>query len=103
MGNNFGIRINCRRASRNTAGYMYIYGAEIEVTYSVPTPHTITSSASIGTIDPDGDTTVYEGDSYTLNIYGVPEQPTVYDNGVDVSDNVVQHAVEHNSTITSVI
>lgn len=30
-GSNFGIRINCRRASRNTTGYMYIYGAEIEV------------------------------------------------------------------------
>lgn len=33
-GSNFGIRINCRRASRNTTSYMYIYGAEIEVDYT---------------------------------------------------------------------
>lgn len=35
-GANFGIRLNVRRNSRNTAGYMYIYGAEIEVTYTLP-------------------------------------------------------------------
>lgn len=37
-GSNFGIRINCRRSSRNTAATYYIYGAEIEVTYTVPEP-----------------------------------------------------------------
>ena len=41
-GSSFGIRINCRRASRNTTGYVYIYGAEIEVTYTVPEPATDT-------------------------------------------------------------
>lgn len=103
MGEDFGIRINCRRASRNTAGYVYIYGAEIEVTYTIPTPHTITSSTGAGTIDPDGETIVYEGDSYTLNIYGVPVSPTVYDNGNDVSAQVVQHEVGSGGTLTSVI
>lgn len=34
-GTNFGIRINCRRASRSTTGYMYIYGAEILVDYTL--------------------------------------------------------------------
>lgn len=33
-GNNFGIRINCRRNSRNTAATFYIYGAEILVDYT---------------------------------------------------------------------
>ena len=37
-GDNFGIRINCRRNARNTQSYYYIYGAEIDVTYEVPTP-----------------------------------------------------------------
>lgn len=37
-GANFGIRINCRRNAKNTQSYYYIYGAEIEVTYQVPTP-----------------------------------------------------------------
>ena len=37
-GDTFGIRINCRRNARNTTSYYYIYGAEIDVTYEVPTP-----------------------------------------------------------------
>ena len=37
-GNDFGIRINCRRNSRNTTSYYYIYGAEIDVEYEVPIP-----------------------------------------------------------------
>lgn len=36
-GSNFGIRINCRRSARNTTSYMYIYGAEIEVNYTLAT------------------------------------------------------------------
>lgn len=35
-GDTFGIRINCRRNAKNTQSYYYIYGAEIDVTYSVP-------------------------------------------------------------------
>lgn len=37
-GDNFGIRINCRRGSRTTAASFNIYGAEIEVDYTVPGP-----------------------------------------------------------------
>lgn len=37
-GNDFGIRINCRRNAKNTQSYYYIYGAEIDVTYTIPTP-----------------------------------------------------------------
>lgn len=39
-GSDFGIRINCRRNAKNTKSYYYIYGAEIDVTYTVPTPTT---------------------------------------------------------------
>lgn len=35
-GDNFGIRINCRRNAKNTQSYYYIYGAEIDVTYTEP-------------------------------------------------------------------
>lgn len=42
MGENFGIRINCRRNSRNTQATYYIYGAEIEVTYTVPSTVAVT-------------------------------------------------------------
>ena len=36
-GSNFGLRINCRRNAKNTQSYYYIYGAEIDVTYTAPT------------------------------------------------------------------
>lgn len=37
-GNNFGIRVSVRRSSKNTKGYLYVYGAEILVDYTVPEP-----------------------------------------------------------------
>ena len=43
------------RNSRNTTGYFYCYGVEIEVIYKVPDPRTITSVLSgNGTINPSG-------------------------------------------------
>ena len=36
-GSNFGIRVTCRRYARNTQSYYYIFGAEIDVTYTAPT------------------------------------------------------------------
>lgn len=66
-GSDFGIRINCRRSSRNTTSYIYIYGAEIEVTYTIPTPRTVTTTLTgNGTIDPSGTQTMYDGDEYNL-------------------------------------
>ena len=77
-GDNFGIRINCRRASRNTTGYMYIYGAEIEVTYTVSNPRTVTTTLTgNGTIDPSGTQTMYDGDDYNLVIEPTNESDEV--------------------------
>ena len=33
---NFGIRVTIRRSNKNKKSYVYIYGAEIEVTYDLP-------------------------------------------------------------------
>ena len=93
-GEDFGIRINCRRASRNTTGYMYIYGAEIEVTYTVLDPRTVTSTLSgNGTISPSGATTLYDGDEYTLTITptNTADTVTVTNNGVDVTEDLIAH------------
>ena len=88
-GSDFGISVCVRRSSKNTQGYLYIYGAEIDVTYTVPVNHTVTSSTSAGTINPSGATTVQEGASYSLTISGV-SSPTVTDNGVDVTSQLTQ-------------
>lgn len=45
-GSDFGIRINCRRNAKNTQSYYYIYGAEIEVTYTAETIHPTSVSVS---------------------------------------------------------
>ena len=91
-GNNFGIRINCRRASRNTVGYVYLQGAEIEVTYTVPNPRTITSTLTgNGTINPSGAQTYYDGDEYNLIITPTNQSDTVTvtNNGIDVTSQLV--------------
>lgn len=40
-GNNFGIRFQLNRSNKNTGSSLYIYGAEIEVTYTVPATETL--------------------------------------------------------------
>lgn len=101
-GEDFGIRINCRRASRNTTGYMYIYGAEIEVTYTVPDPRTITSTLSgDGTISPSGAITSYDGEEYELTITPTnkSDQVTATQDGVDITSQLVAHGL--GSTISA--
>lgn len=93
-GADFGIRINCRRSSRNTTGYMYIYGAEIEVDYTIPVSATVTSSLTgNGTISPSGATATYEGAEYTLTIIPTDKTATVTvtNNGADVTSQLVAH------------
>ena len=100
-GSNFGIRIPLRRASSDTADVVSIYGAEIEVTYTIPTPHTITSTLSgNGTIVPSGATTINEGESYELTITptNVSETVTATKNGTDITNDLVIHYVPGSTT-----
>lgn len=93
-GDDFGIRINCRRASRNTTGYMYVYGAEIEVEYTVPNPRTLDVSLSgNGTVTPAGTSTVYDDDEVEIVITpaDTSEAVTVTHNGTDVTGQLVAH------------
>lgn len=102
-GDDFGIRINCRRASRNTTGYMYIYGAEIEVTYTVPDPRTITSTLSgNGTISPSGAITTYDGEEYELTITPTNKSDTVTAtrDGVDITNQLVAHGAGSTVSVT---
>lgn len=87
-GSKFTIVVYVRRSSRKTTGYFYCYGAEIEVDYTIPTYHTVTSSTSIGTISPSGATSVLEGNDYTLTINA--SNPVATDNNVDVTSQLVR-------------
>ena len=101
-GDEFGIRINCRRASRNTTGYVYIYGAEILVDYTVPDPRTVVSSLNgNGTISPNGTITTYDGEEYQLTITPTNKSDTVTatKDGVDITSELVAHGSGQTLTI----
>ncbi len=103
-GSNFGIRINCRRASRNTTSYVYIYGAEIEVEYTMPVSATVTTTLNgDGTIDPDGVTSTYEGSEFVLTITPTNKNDTVTvtKDGVDITDQLVSHGSEQTVGLTA--
>lgn len=93
-GEDFGIRINCRRGSRNTAASFYIYGAEIEVDYTIPNPATVTTTLTgNGTIFPSGTTSTYEGAEFELTITPTDKSETVTatQDSVDITDQLVAH------------
>lgn len=91
-GRNFCIRLCNRRNSRNTTSYLYVYGAEILVDYSISTPYDITASGTGCAVKPSGTTTVYGGDNFTLHIES-DKKPTVTDNAVDVTSLLVEKTV----------
>lgn len=69
-GSDLAIRVNCRRSSRNTTAYLYVYGAEIEVDYTPSVTYTITSTITNGTILSDNPMTVSEGDDAVIQFNG---------------------------------
>lgn len=102
-GEDFGIRVNCRRSSRNTAASFNIYGAEILVDYTIPTPATVTTTLTgNGTISPSGSTSTYEGAEFTLTITPTDKSDTVTatQDGADITDQLVAHG--SGATLTAV-
>ena len=101
-GDDFGIRINCRRGSRNTSASFYIYGAEIEVDYTIPNPCTVTTTLSgNGTISPSGSTSTYEGAEFELTITPTDKSETVTatQDGVDITSQLVAHGAGADVTV----
>ena len=96
-GSNFGIRFCVRRSGGgggSSTGYYYIYGAEIEVDYTLPDPAVVTSTLSgSGTIDPSGAYSTYKDTEYTLTITPTDTSDTVTatKDGVDITSELVAH------------
>lgn len=101
-GAEFGIRINCRRNSRNTAASHYIYGAEIEVNYTIPNPRTVTTTLTgDGAINPLGATNTYEDAEFTLTITPANKSDTVTvtQDGADITSQLVAHGSGATATV----
>lgn len=87
-GSNFTIMVYVRRSSRNTTGYFYCYGAEIEVDYTIPVYHNVTIQNSTSANVSASDTNPLEGSDVIIRsdtISGI----SVKDNGTDVTSQFV--------------
>lgn len=88
-GANFGIRIPLRRQSSNTADVVSVYGAEIEVTYTVPVHHSVTIQNSTSATVQASDTNPLEGEDVVISTNTLTGL-TIKDNGTDVTSQFVQ-------------
>lgn len=102
-GSNFTIMVYVRRASRNTTGYFYCYGAEIDVEYTIPNPRSLNVSLTgNGTVTPSGTSTVYDGNEVEITITPTTKTDTVTvtHNGTDVTSQLVAHGAGSSMTAT---
>lgn len=90
-GSDFGIRIPLRRSSTSYNSYVYVYGAEIEVTYSLPIHHnvTVTNSTDISVTVSDSNPT--EGDDVEVRAVSV-DGIVITDNGTDITSQFTQRS-----------
>ena len=93
-GSNLGIRLVIRRSSRNTQGYLYIYGAEIEVTYTAETVHATGVSLDENSIS------LEEGQTEQLTATVAPSNAT--DKSVTWSSSNTSVATVSNGLVTAV-
>ena len=92
-GSNFGIRINCRRNRSNTTGYVYIYGAEILVDYTIPvTTYTVSVSSTDQTL------TASVNDQGTSKDITAGQPAVIF---IDGSDFTGLHATDNGVDVTS--
>lgn len=88
-GSNFTIMVYVRRASRNTTGYFYCYGAEIEVDYTLPVYHSVNVNNSTSATVTASDSNPLEGTDVEIRadtLSGI----TIKDNGTDVTSQFTQ-------------
>ena len=90
--------------SSNQYPYVYVYGAEIEVNYTIANPVTVNSIivSGTGTINPSGSTSTYEGAEYTLTITpsDTSEEVTATRDGVDITSSLVPHYPSTGGTLS---
>ena len=92
-GQNFGIRFTVRSSSNGSTGTLNVYGAEIEVNYTVPNYYNVTATSAVNevTVSP-GSQSIHEGNdaTITINVDDISDY-IVTDNDVDVTSSCVRH------------
>ena len=94
-----------RRSSTNYNSYIYVYGAEIEVNYTIPDPATVTSVLvqGDGTLNPLGTTNTYKDAEYTLTITpdDKSDEVAATKNGIDITGDLIAHYPGGSSIFTA--
>lgn len=95
-GSNFGIRVPLRRANTNSNSYASVYGAEIDVTYTIPVYHSVTIQNSTGADVQTSDANPLEGENVVISTDTL-SNIVITDNNVDVTNQFEQ---AHGGTIS---
>ena len=88
-GNNFRIRVPLRRSTTSSNSYVYVYGAEIDVTYTVPVYYDVTIQNSTSATVEASETNPLEGTNVIISTDTISGL-TFTDNGTDVTSSFVQ-------------
>lgn len=88
-GEDFTIVVYVRRSSKNTTGYAYIQGAEIEVNYTIPVYHNVSITNSTSATVTASDTHPLEGTDVEIRSNTISGL-TITDNGTDVTSQFTQ-------------
>ena len=99
------IRFGGTKASNQNTGYIYFYGADLTINYTVSgTAYEITAALATNNVDsisPAGYTEVFQGETYELTINADSiDNITVEDNGVDVTNQLVRHTSSPGGTLS---
>lgn len=90
-GSDFAVRFTVRRSGNSGTGYLYLYGVEIEVNYTIPVYHNVTVSNTTSATVTASPSSVLEGESCTViadTINGI----RITDNNTDVTSQFVLHS-----------
>ena len=106
--NNIRLRFGGQKANSNNNGYIYFYGADLSISYSLNgTEYEIVSTLAtdvIDSIEPAGQTWIFEGNDYELTINGDSvDDIAVLDNGTDVTSQLVQHEAVYDVSLSTVL
>lgn len=101
---NIRLRVNAQRSSSNSASIRF-YGATLSISYSIQgTEYEIISTLAtdaVDSIDPEGQTWIFEGNDYELAINGDSiDDIAVLDNGTDVTDLLVYSQQEPQGSVS---
>lgn len=103
--NNIQVRYTGTRGTSNTtrAAYLYFYGATLSITYTLQgMEYTVTAVSEVdgATVEPLAQN-IMEGNSATVTVYASSlNDIVVKDNEIDVTENLVQHAMPTGGTLS---